>query len=357
MKKVVIATNSDLSENPRVTNMCMSLLNQGYKVSLVGRALSTSPPASTSDIETHRIKCVFSKGSNFYREYNYRLSGFLKKSNADIYGAVDLDTLRPVTEAAGRKNKPVFFDATRWFEEKEEHLKKKNHWIKVAQKHLSKCKTRFTVSEGMALQLEKTYGPSFDVLLNAPKKLEVEPGSVREETLLYLGPLASGRGLPEIIETMHEIEAKLVFVEDGPMREELWALASKENLLHKVIFKSNISEEEKRDLLYKSRVGINLLDKSSKTDKHSLNREFFELVNAGMPQVFLDLPDYKALYQQYRIGAPTYDLKKSSLAYAINHLLQDRNYWFNTHTECLQARQHWCWEKEEKKFLEMIGTL
>lgn len=360
MKKIVFAVSNDISQDRRMIRICNSLQDNGYDVLLVGRWLPASLPLSDFKFSTHRIKCFFHKGPKFYAEFNIRLYWYLKKTKADIFGSVDYDTLKGVVKAARSKGKKIIFDAHEWFEEVPElqgRPKVKNYWMKIARNNIPQTDLRYTVSQGIAEKLEERYGKPFNVIRNLPPVKDREPGSIRDDSIVYLGVLNKGRGLPEMIKAMHEIDAKLILVGDGDIREELWALATKENLLQKVIFKGYVEPEKLDELLLKARIGINLLDKTSESYKYSLANKFFDYIQAGMPQVFMDFPEYRRFYQQYRIGAPIYDLKQSSIVYAVNHLLQDRNYWFNLHLDCLKARKEWCWQKEEKNLLQLIERL
>ena len=361
MKKIVFAVTNDISQDRRMIRICDSLQAHGYDVTLVGRQLPTSLPIDSLSFKTHRIRCFFNKGPKFYAEFNIRLFSFLKKCKADIYGAVDYDTLKGVTRAANALGKKIIFDAHEWFEEVPElegRDKVKNYWKRIARNGLAKTHLNYTVSEGIADRLAGLYGKSFEVIHNYPKLIGgLEPSATRDDILIYVGVLNKGRGLPEIIKAMHKIDAKLWLVGDGDMREELWILASSEGLLHKISFKGFVPPSQLDGLMRQARVGLNLLDGSSESYKYSLANKFFDYIHAGLPQVFMDFPEYQRFNHQYRVGAPILDLQQNSIVYAINHLLSDRNYWFNFHVTCLDARKIWCWQEEERKLLRLVQSL
>lgn len=360
MKKIVFSVTNDIIQDRRMIRICTTLHENGYDVTLVGRELTGSHPIEGLPFKTHLIKCFFNKGPRFYAEFNIRLYFYLKKLDADIYGAIDYDTLKGVTKAGIARRKKIVFDAHEWFEEVPElkgREKVKKYWKKIARSGIPKSDLRYTVSQGIADKLGEMYGKPFEVIRNFPPLHRKEPGSVREEVLIYVGVLNQGRGLPEMIRAMQEIDAKLWLVGEGDIKEELWALATRENLLHKVIFKGFVPPKELEELLCKARIGINLLDGSSKSYRYSLANKFFDYIHAGVPQVFMDFPEYQKYYRQFRIGAPLLDLKQTSIVYTINHLLSDRNYWFNLHVDCLEARKLWCWQSEEKKLLDLFGKL
>ncbi len=340
--------------------MCSSLAGQGHDVTLVGRHLPRSLPLPQFSFNTKRIRCQFSKGPAFYAEYNTRLYLYLKKTKADILGSVDYDTLKAVTRAGRRIGAKVIFDAHEWFEEVPELAgrdKVKRYWMKIARQGLPKTDVRYAVSEGVAEQMKRTYNQSFNVIHNYPLLAAEEPSAIRDDILLYLGVLNKGRGLPELIMAMREIDAKLWIVGDGDIREQLWSLVAEHQLMEKVSFKGFVPPEELPTYLSKARIGINLLDGSSESYRYSLANKFFDYVHAGMPQVCMDFPEYRRYNQMHNVATLISDLKQRSIVYAINHLLGDRNFWFTFHVSCLEARKEWCWEKEEPKLLELVSNL
>jgi glycosyltransferase involved in cell wall biosynthesis len=361
MKKIVFAVTNDITQDRRMIRICTTLHKNGYEVELVGRQLPHSAPLTSYAFRTHRISCIFNKGPKFYAEFNIRLFWYLKKCKADIYGAIDYDTLKGVTKAARSLGKKIVFDAHEWFEEVPElegREKVKKYWKRIAKNHIPRTNLNYTVSEGIAEKLSGLYFRPFEVIHNYPVlRPGVEPSAIREDIIVYVGVLNKGRGLPEIIKAMHDINGKLWIVGDGDIREELWRLVSSENLLHKIIFKGFVAPEDLDGLLRQARVGLNLLDGKSQSYKYSLANKFFDYIHAGTPQVFMDFPEYERYNREHRIGASIMDLRKDSLVYAINHLLSDRNYWFNFHVTCLHARKIWCWQKEERKLLGLLEKL
>ncbi len=358
--RIIFCVTNDISPDRRMHRICQSLQEHGHEVTLVGRKLPKSLPLPDFPFKTKRIKCWFNKGPRFYAEYNIRLFRYLKKQPADVIGAVDYDTLKAVTRACKSTGKKMVFDAHEWFEEVPElegREKVKKYWMKIAREGLPAAKLRYTVSPSIALKMEELYGTPFDVIRNVPLLQGHEPSAIREDIILYLGVLNQGRGLEQMILAMKEIDAKLWLVGDGDIREELRALASRENLLDKVTFKGFVPHDELPPLLEKARIGINLLDGTSNSYRYSLANKFFDYVHAGLPQVCMDFPEYRRLNQEHHVATLLPDLNQFGLVYAINHFLDDNNYWFTYHATCLRARKDWCWQHEEKKLIALYSKL
>jgi glycosyltransferase involved in cell wall biosynthesis len=75
-------------------------------------------------------------------------------------------------------------------------------------------------------------------------------------------------------------------------------------------------------------------------------------VQAGIPQICIDFPEYRALNKEYEVAILVKDLKLQTLANAVK-LLKDGNLYRKLHENCLQAREEWNWERESGKLLEL----
>ena len=351
-KSITFAVTNDLRPDRRMIRICNTLQAANYEVTLVGRKLPRSTTLPDFSFQTHRIDCFFKKGPAFYAEYNWRLQRFLMKQKPDIIGAVDYDTLQGSSRAVAKLGCKMVFDAHELFEEVPELEGRKNvkkQWLRIARAAMPKTDVRYAVSSKVALALENTFKQSFKVIHNYPVLTADEPKSTRDDIIVYLGVLNKGRGLEEMIKAMPHIKAKLWIIGEGDIQESLWKLADQLGLMSKVVFKGFVPPEELTPLLRQARIGINLLDSRSRSYEYSLANKFFDYIHAGLPQVCMDFPEYRFYNDQHRVATLINDLNVHTISYAINHLLEDRNYWFTYHTTCLEARRYWCWQNEEPK--------
>jgi len=342
--------------------MCSSLVEDGWQVTLVGRRLPESQPIPTNwNFQTKRFKLIFHRGYLFYAFFNIRLYLFLLRQESTVFVAVDYDTLSAVAKAAKRRRRKVVFDAHEWFEEVPElegRNKVRNKWIQIAHKYLPATHVRFTVSQGIADKMAERYGIPFQVVHNVPSLQPIEPSAVRnEDIIVYTGVLNKGRGLEEVIRAMHDIRAILWLIGEGDLSQYLRDLVAAEGLMHKVIFKGKASPGELDGYLRLAKIGLNLLTQTSQSYEYSLANKFFDYVHAGLPQICMDFPEYRKMNDIHRVACLVGDLKKYTITYAINHLLDDRNYWFTYHVSCLEARKEWNWDNESSRYLQMINSL
>lgn len=359
-KTITCCVSNDLTNDRRMIRLCNTLVDSGWTVQLVGRVLPDSKPIPQSwKFKTKRFKLPFKRGYFFYAALNIRLYFYLLKDTASVILSVDYDTLSAAARATAGRKKRLVFDAHEWFEEVPELIgrsKVRNKWIKIAKRYLPTTHTRFTVSKGIAEKLNERYHLPFDVIRNFPKLQDPEPSAVRDQNIIvYAGVLNKGRGLRALVMAMHELKAILWLIGEGDLSEQLRELVNREGLIHKVIFHGKVAPEKLDGYLRQARVGINLLSRESASYEYSLANKFFDYVHAGLPQVCMDFPEYRRMNDQYRVASLVGDLKKYTITYAINHLLDDRNYWFTYHVSCLEARKHWQWENEAPRFLQLIN--
>jgi glycosyltransferase involved in cell wall biosynthesis len=361
MAKTILFCITNYPETDRrMIRVCKTLSENQWDVTLVGRKLKSGQDIPDFPFKVKRLNTLFKRGILFYLEYNIRLVLVLITAKARIYGSVDYDTLLGVIWGAGLRRKKVVFDAHEWFEELPElegKSFKKWVWSRIAKWGLPKVDYCYTVSMGIGDRLHEKYGVSFDVLHNYPPLEKEEPSAIRDNIILYLGALNKGRGLEEVIKVMHRIDAILWLVGEGDLSKSLRTLVTQEKLNHKVIFHGLIPPDQILEYLLKARVGLNLLDSHSKSYKYSLANKFFDYVHAGMPQLCMDFPEYRRFNQQFDVANLIKDLNPESIYYALNHLLEDRNYWFTYHITCLEARKAWSWDQEQLKLLDGLEKM
>jgi hypothetical protein len=172
-------------------------------------------------------------------------------------------------------------------------------------------------------------------------------------TLLYQGALNVGRGLAELLEAMPLVPARLVICGEGDLSAALRAQAARLGLLAsgQVEFKGYVLPADLRLLTAQATVGIMLLENTGLSYYYSLANKFFDYVQAGIPQLCIDFPEYRALNQQHEVAALVPDLSPATLAAALARLLpggQPGAYYQRLAKNCRQARHEWRWQEEEK---------
>jgi len=352
---VITVTNDGVSDR-RMRRLADLLRVHGWSVTIVGRIFSSD--SRTSEQGIVQIPCDRRKGPAAYWEYHQKLLTYLRRQKPDIICAVDYDTLTAGVLAARTCGAKLIFDSHEFFEEVPEltgRLLKKWVWRKVAQRGIPKTDLRWTVSHEIADALKDRYGMPFEVIRNMPSKYEIDP-QPREQALVYLGVLNEGRGLPQLIKAMHQVDATLWLIGEGDLSQSLRTLVADQGLSGKIEFLGWLPEASHREWLARARVGLNLLDTSSMSYRYSLANKFFDYVHAGLPQLTMNLSTYRSLNDQYEVAKLLDHLEPTAIAHGIAEILNSET-WQHLHEQTLTAREYWNWEQEAKKVLVSLEKI
>jgi glycosyltransferase involved in cell wall biosynthesis len=209
-------------------------------------------------------------------------------------------------------------------------------------------------------------GCDFAVVRNVPV---VQPASVaspplalKQPVLLYQGALNVGRGLAELLAAMPEVPARLIICGEGDCSAALRAQAAQLGLLAsgKVEFRGYVLPADLRQLTEQATVGIMLLENVGLSYYYSLANKFFDYVQAGIPQLCIDFPEYRALNAQHEVAELVPDLLPATLASALARLLpggQPGAHYQQLAANCRLARQEWSWQKEAQTLVRLYRNL
>ncbi len=357
---IIFTVTNDLAYDRRMQRICASLQKNGWDVTLIGRQLPNSPALTNLPFKTQRIRCYFNKGKLFYIEYNFRLFWKLLFMKADVYGAVDLDTIIPVFKVAILKGKKKVFDAHEYFQEVPEVTGRpvtKFIWSTVAKIFIPRADVAITVSESLAKEFEQLYGKSFHVIRNVPEKKQPIETTASGKYLLYQGALNEGRGLEHLIEAMQKIDMPLKIAGEGDLSENLRQQAKALGMEDKVEFLGFISPEKLNPLTAQAWLGFNLLENKSLSYYYSLANKFFDYIQHGVPSVNMDFPEYRALNAQYRVAILLDQLSVEDIITVVNKLKNDSESYKQLRQNCLCARNELNWENEEEKLKKIFSSL
>jgi glycosyltransferase involved in cell wall biosynthesis len=120
----------------------------------------------------------------------------------------------------------------------------------------------------------------------------------------------------------------------------------------KVLFKGMIEPDELRLITQQAYAGITLFSPEGKSNYYSLANRFFDYVQAGIPQLCVNYPVYAELNNLVLVSVLTDELDPASLASKLNTLINDNALYNTLKKNCLNARQLWNWQEEEKILLD-----
>ncbi len=343
--------------------ICSTLSNAGYEVELVGRILPTSIELNTSlNFKQTRIKCIFKKGKLFYIEYNIRLIFYLLNQKFNTICSVDLDTLLAGGMVSKILNINLFFDAHEHFTEVPEVTNRKFTkyvWSKIAKIFIPKAKLCYTVGPALAQIFEELYNNKFEVILNVPIKNEPDSNNdisgynINKPYILYQGALNKSRGLEQSILAMQQVEnTLLVIAGEGDLSLELRDLVIKNNLENKVMFLGFIKPTELKKLTANAKIGLNLLEHNGESYYYSLANKFFDYLQAGVPCLCANFPEYIAINNQFNC-CKLINSEVDTIAKEISYLLNNEAVYSLLSKNALEASENYNWSVEKDKLLKM----
>ncbi|MEM9835020.1 MAG: glycosyltransferase [Bacteroidota bacterium] len=356
--RIICTVTNDLSQDQRMDRICRSLVREGHQVTLVGRELPNSRPLIDKPYQQHRLSLRYHRGKRFYLEYNWTLFRWLQQQEVDVINSVDLDTLLAGYWAKSPEQKLVF-DAHEYFSETPEVIDRpfvQGVWRKLAKWLIPKTDLCYTVGPELAKIFRKKYGKSFGVVRNVPlaKSAVSAKQSNNRRIILYQGMLNRGRGLDVVIEAMRQLpHCELWLAGHGDELERLQS--SYQDLVQqgRVKFLGFIPMEQLPALTAKAWLGLNLLDAVSPSYYFSLANKCFDYIQAGLPSIQMNFPEYRAINTQFECMLLLPELNVSKLVNMIQLIQEQPEKYQRMQQQALLAAKELNWEREELRLLSM----
>jgi len=364
MPQLIFTVTNDLNYDQRMIRICSTMAAVGYNVTLVGRKKKTSLALVERPFKQQRLSCFFEKGKLFYAEYNLRLFFYLLFAKFDAICGIDLDTLLSAYFASRLKGKPCVYDAHEYFTELPEVINRpatKKVWSRIADSIIPRLDYCYTVCQSLADIFKKEYGPSFEVIRNVPfaeKQLPAKTKTDNPKILLYQGALNDGRGITELLTAMQKIKnAELWLAGEGDLSDELRTMTKTLGLEDKVKFLGYVLPDQLKLITLQADIGLNLLENKGLNYYYSLANKAFDYVQAEIPSINMDFPEYQNLNATYRCSLLLPDLKVETISKYLNNLIEDENLYQDLVQNCKQAKTRWCWEEEKQRLISFYAKV
>ena len=95
------------------------------------------------------------------------------------------------------------------------------------------------------------------------------------------------------------------------------------NLQHKIILKGKVVPEELQAITQQAYIGINLVEPIGLNQIYSLANKFFDYIQAGIPQVTMNFPEYKKINNEFEMAILVNTVDENEIAAALNLLLNN----------------------------------
>jgi glycosyltransferase involved in cell wall biosynthesis len=370
LPRIVLTVTNDLTYDQRMQRICTSLAGAGHEVVLVGRKLKTSLPLQAQLFGQKRLCCFFNKGIAFYAEYNIRLFCLLLFIKADVFCAIDLDTILPVYFASALRHKKRVYDAHELFTEQVEIIARPlihKVWLRIEKFAVPRFKNGYTVNTFIAGEFKRRYNVDYGIIRNLPVLTEdVFTTANAESTLslanntkfiIYQGAVNEGRCFETLIPAMKQVNGVLVICGEGNFFNQVKQLVQLHGVEDKVQLKGYVLPQTLKKLTPQARVAVTLFEHTGLNQYYSLGNRFFDYIMAGVPQVCVNYPEYSAINNTYQVAYLINDTNSNTIAAALNKLLDDDVIHNNLAANCLKARKHLQWQTEANKLIDFYNIL
>lgn len=359
MKKVIVCVTSDLENDQRVNRSALTLYQNGFDVTVVGRLLPRSKKF-VRVYKTYRMKLLFSKGFLFYAEYNVRLLLYLLFRKSTILLSNDLDTLPACWTASTIKRNHLVFDSHELFSELPEIIDKKfikTIWTKFEDFLIPRIGRGITVCNPIAEFYRTKYKTKFEVVRNVP--IPIEPIATSKEVsnkILYQGALNKGRGLELLFAAMHYLpDMQLIIAGKGDL-DVILRNMSKNMGLTNVVFLGQVPYDHLWKITMSAAVGVSLEEDLGLNYRYAMPNKIFDYIQSGVPQVVSDLPVMSELVRTYGTGEILTERTPEALAVLLKDVVEKHKKGYYTYN-LKHAAKLLNWDNEKLKFLAIFGAL
>jgi glycosyltransferase involved in cell wall biosynthesis len=351
---ILITVTNDLSYDQRMIKTANTLVDLGYSVELIGRKKKNSIPLKDASYKQKRLNCIFEKGKLFYLEYNIRLYFYLNSQSFQRIIAVDLDTIIPAYYAAKKQNAITYYDAHEYFPEMPEVVRRplvQRLWQWVERTYVPRFHCAYTVSAGIQNILKNAYDKKVSLIRNVPKRAHYARTAATAPFILYQGALNEGRGLENMILAMkHLNNIQLKLAGEGDLSVFLRKFTEENCLSDRVIFLGNLEPDVLKNYTNQAFIGINLLENRGLNYYFSLANKFFDYIQAGVPSINMNFPEYSAINNEYDCCLLINSLAEAEITAAIQSLTQDKQRYDSLAENCKKAAAALNWENESIVF-------
>ncbi len=366
-KTVIVSVVNDLATDRRVDRTCLTIVEMGFDVLLVGRKLKHSQPLVKRPYKTHRMQLLFAKGPLFYAEFNLRILFFLLFRKSNLLVANDLDTLLPNYLCHRCFGVPLVYDTHEYFTGVPELTNRpfvRKIWKYIENWIFPKLKHVVTVNESIAKLYEQEYDIKLTVVRNIPLRVEgaqcltkkdIGVSENKKIILLQGAGINIDRGAEEAIEAMKWIEdAVLVILGGGDVFSQLKKDVRQKDLMDKVVFIHRQPPEILPAYTALADIGLSIDKDTNINYRNSLPNKLFDYIYAGVPILASRRPEIQKIIEHYTIGTFIENHEPAHIAEKIRHMLANQPQIIEWKKNLKIAAEELNWEKEKTGLIKIF---
>jgi glycosyltransferase involved in cell wall biosynthesis len=293
----------------------------------------------------------------------------LPAGGADLYLAADLYSLPLAARLAAAGQSGLVYDSRELYRAiaaLEGRWLTQRFWSWLERRYARRADAVLTVNNSIAEILRAEYG-DVRVLHNYPDAVadSASSGSDRlrkaldipaaQRILLSQGGLQSGRGALLCVDALSRIDgAALVFLGDGPMRDEILLHARVQGVQDRVHVLPAVPSDELLSWTAGADVGLCMIENLGRSYYLSLPNKLFEYIAAGLPVVGSDFPEIGRVLRESGAGMPVPAENADVLAETLRQLLADPARLETLRRRSRAARTEYQWRSEESLFHSLL---
>jgi glycosyltransferase involved in cell wall biosynthesis len=174
--------------------------------------------------------------------------------------------------------------------------------------------------------------------------------------ILYQGALNQGRGLERLLRILTRVNYPLLIVGKGDIENELKEFVQQYGMQNQVHFYGFVHPYQLPQITRKARIGYNVSENEGLSYYLSLNNKFFDYVEAGLPSVINDFPEYVHLNQEFGVGLNAL-LEDADIEEKLKILMENDQVYQKCVENCRKAREIWNWENESQSLIAFYQSI
>jgi glycosyltransferase involved in cell wall biosynthesis len=351
----------------RARLICHDILSRGWQLDIIATTGADSTNFEGAPI--HRIpQHSWPSRKRRFIEYNLKASKIAGSIRADIYHAVDLDSLWAAEKAARKTNGKLLYESRELYTELlalEGRSLVKAIWRNLENRLIRNADAVVTINSAIAKELSKRYLiPEPQVVMNVAAGIpQGKPIDLRKEfnldckqILIYQGILRPGQGILRALDLVAQLpDTGLVYIGDGPLRNDIERRAVELNIQNRIRIVGMVESDKLAAYTSGADAGLLLMEAAAMNNRLALPQKLFQYISAGLPPIVTALPCLREIVERDKLGLV---LSETATLDDSNLVKEFLNAGLKPAAEnCLTVRDKYTWKIEGQKLLRIYESL
>lgn len=351
----------------RARLICHDILARGWKLDII--ATTGADSTNFEGAPVHRIpQYAWPSRKRRFIEYNFRAANIARSLDADIYHAVDLDTLWAAYRAARKNNRKLLYESRELYTEQltlNGRYIVKSVWRNIERRLIHKADAVITINAPIAKELVQRYSIKEPmVILNVAVSLsDTSPVDLRKEykldsrfILIYQGILRPGQGIIRAIELIAGIpHTGIVIVGDGPLRGEIERRIGELGIQNRVRLIGMVPPDKLVSYTMGADAGLLLMEAEALNNRLALPQKLFQYISAGVPPIVTSLPCLREIVDKDALGLVLDENPSASDQTLVSDFLTARLK--SAARQCNLVRDRYSWQSEGMKLIQVYESM